>query len=66
MNVKDRSDCECYCSAEEHGGERTAGNVADLQVHKTSKEGEAGQSSITPAQVSSSYTQVSRANGPNI
>ena len=49
------------CSAEEHCGERAPWNVAHLQIHEAGAQGEGRQSSHTPAQVSTSHTQVSTA-----
>jgi len=46
--------------AKEHGGERAARDMADLQVHKTGAQSETRQSSFTSAQVSASDTQVKR------
>jgi len=44
--------------AKEHGGERAARDLVDLQVHEAGAQSEARQSTLSPAQVSASDTQV--------
>jgi len=47
-----------FATAQKHGGECTARNVADLQVHETRTQSQTEQDTNSPTQVPPSYTQV--------